>query len=342
MNEPQTINELEENIDEFLEEEPQPEPEPVGEYLGERNSLGQRHGKGWAILPNGDQYDGSYRKGLRHGRGLYVFKNGARYLGNYRCGIRSGYGKFIYPDGTVYEGNWHKNQKHGQGTYMYTNGDTYSGSWYKGQRHGVGIYKWKDEGVYFEGTWKNGIRVGPCVVQYPKWIFHGCWDYKYPQGPGVFSFDDKHILHGYYRSELLFQTKTLQACERTLDNARRHSGEENEEEEETMIYVEEAGEETSKTDLDAKPPIWISQNMDAFDYSLLPQHPVPLPIDDSEPSLCDLDSSVEAITSDFGETSGVLCGHEELEEEDNREVGLEEGESESETDCDLYNDIKTV
>lgn len=54
-------------------------------YFGDRNALSERHGNGWAILPNGDQYDGQYRHGQRHGEGLYVFKNGARYLGHYRC-----------------------------------------------------------------------------------------------------------------------------------------------------------------------------------------------------------------------------------------------------------------
>lgn len=55
-------------------------------YIGGRNSKGERNGRGWAILPNGDQYDGQYRKGQRHGIGLYVFKDGSRYYGQYRCG----------------------------------------------------------------------------------------------------------------------------------------------------------------------------------------------------------------------------------------------------------------
>ncbi|XP_055855856.1 radial spoke head 1 homolog [Episyrphus balteatus] len=334
------MNDFEENVDECLEDEPQLEPERVGEYLGERNALGERHGKGWAILPNGDQYDGSYRKGIRNGHGLYVFKNGARYLGNYRCGIRHGFGKFIYPDGTFYEGNWNKNQKHGQGTYTYANGDTYSGAWYKGKRHGVGIYKWKDLGVYFEGTWKGGIRVGPCVVQYPKFMFHGWWDYKYPQGPGVFSFDDKHMLHGYYKSESLFKSKEVTTCEKKLDNNLQEIyNEENDDEEEKVIDGE--GEEISQVDLDVKPTIWVSQNMTAFDYSLLPQHPVPLPIDDSEVSICDLDS-VKMSSSDLEGNSLEPSIIAKQEEEGSAEVVLEEGESQSETECDFDNTLTNI
>lgn len=44
---------------------------------------GERHGEGWAVLPNGDFYQGCYFQGMRNGKGLYVFKNGARYEGVY-------------------------------------------------------------------------------------------------------------------------------------------------------------------------------------------------------------------------------------------------------------------
>ena len=37
------------------------------EYEGERNELGERHGMGKAVLPNGDLYEGTYLYGKRHG-----------------------------------------------------------------------------------------------------------------------------------------------------------------------------------------------------------------------------------------------------------------------------------
>ncbi|VVC95618.1 unnamed protein product [Leptidea sinapis] len=51
----------------------------IGIYVGGRNAAGDRHGEGWAILPNKDFYQGCYCRGMRSGKGLYVFKNGARY-----------------------------------------------------------------------------------------------------------------------------------------------------------------------------------------------------------------------------------------------------------------------
>lgn len=38
------------------------------EYDGERNSAGERHGRGKAQLPNGDTYDGEYEHSLRNGQ----------------------------------------------------------------------------------------------------------------------------------------------------------------------------------------------------------------------------------------------------------------------------------
>lgn len=42
----------------------------IKEYDGERNDLGERHGKGKAVLPNGDIYEGNYANGQRHGKVL--------------------------------------------------------------------------------------------------------------------------------------------------------------------------------------------------------------------------------------------------------------------------------
>lgn len=38
------------------------------EYDGERNSEGERHGRGRARLPNGDAYEGEYEHGFRSGQ----------------------------------------------------------------------------------------------------------------------------------------------------------------------------------------------------------------------------------------------------------------------------------
>ena len=49
-----------------------------GEYDGDRNEEGERHGNGKATYSNGDKYTGQFEKGKRSGTGTYHFKK-ARY-----------------------------------------------------------------------------------------------------------------------------------------------------------------------------------------------------------------------------------------------------------------------
>lgn len=170
--------------------------------MGERNVLKERHGKGWAYLPNGDEYDGQYRRGQRHGHGLYVFKNGARYLGNWRCNKKWGIGKFYYPDGSWYNGEWKRDFKHGHGIYTYPNQDVYEGAWYHGQRHGIGKYTFSMGDCAYNGTWKHGIRIGPATCLFEKHQFHGNWKDNGPMGPGAYTFECQTMVMGYSMSVL--------------------------------------------------------------------------------------------------------------------------------------------
>ena len=73
--------------------------------------IGQRHGYGKSLLPNGDIYEGSYINGLRYGEGKYIFRRDdglgaieeilphAKYVGFYKRNMRNGNGTFWYPDG---------------------------------------------------------------------------------------------------------------------------------------------------------------------------------------------------------------------------------------------------
>ncbi|XP_047653222.1 radial spoke head 1 homolog isoform X3 [Phacochoerus africanus] len=132
----------------------------LGEYEGERNELGERHGHGKARLPNGDTYEGKYEHGKRHGQGTYKFKNGARYIGEYVKNKKHGQGTFIYPDGSRYEGEWANDLRHGHGVYYYVNNDTYTGEWLAHQRHGQGTYLYAETGSKYVGTWVKGQQEG--------------------------------------------------------------------------------------------------------------------------------------------------------------------------------------
>lgn len=182
--------------------------------------------------------------------------------------------------------------KHGFGTYTYANGDIYRGNWHKNLRHGVGTYFYKHVAATFKGTWKQGVRVGPVEIHYPKHKYHGYWDWYLPQGPGVFSFDCKYILNGFYKSD-------------EVSKMSPSLGEEGEFEGEYEFENEELNPRLKF--LLIPPSVWNSQTMHYYDFSKLPQQPVPLAISDSEDSPCDL--------SDSEKEESHYSYHEENEEE---------------------------
>uniref|UniRef100_A0A673T5H1 Radial spoke head 1 homolog n=1 Tax=Suricata suricatta TaxID=37032 RepID=A0A673T5H1_SURSU len=179
----------------------------LGEYEGDRNEAGERHGHGRARLPNGDTYEGSYQHGKRHGQvrtgdvrgqfsianppsgsikvrndmnyvtnvfqGTYKFKNGARYIGEYVENKKHGHGTFIYPDGSRYEGEWMDNCRHGYGVYYYVNNDTYTGEWFAHQRHGQGTYFYAETGSKYVGTWVSGLQEGAAELIHLNHRFQG-------------------------------------------------------------------------------------------------------------------------------------------------------------------------
>ncbi|NXI25631.1 RSPH1 protein, partial [Sterrhoptilus dennistouni] len=168
------------------------------EYDGDRNSEGQRHGFGKALLPNGDTYEGGYDCGLRNGAGTYRFKNGALYTGNYLQNKKHGKGVFFYPDGSKYAGDWVDDQRQGFGEYLYANGDSYTGEWANNKRHGRGTYVYKQTGSKYVGCWVNGIQDGPAELIHQNYRFKGRFLNGKPLGRGKFIFDIGCEQHGEY------------------------------------------------------------------------------------------------------------------------------------------------
>lgn len=168
--------------------------------------------------------------------------------------------------------------KHGKGRYKYVNGDNYSGDWFKGQRHGVGIYHFnsgKDGcclSVRMKATWNSNMRTGPFELYIGNedkcTILHGIWDNLYPSGPAVFSFNNRYLLLGYF----LPASYNMKA----ISN------------EDEMEDAEERLEDEMGEAEPMEPTLWFAQEMAVYDFSLLPQEPVPLAISDSELSVCSL------------------------------------------------------
>ncbi|XP_026506789.1 radial spoke head 1 homolog [Terrapene carolina triunguis] len=174
----------------------------LGEYEGERNAAGERHGHGRARLPNGDTYEGEYANGVRNGRGTYRFKNGARYIGDFFDNKKHGQGVFMYPDGSKYEeglkGEWVGDQRHGNGVYYYVNGDTYTGEWLNHYRHGQGTYLYAETGSKYVGGWVNGQQEGAAELIHLNHRYQGKFVNGNPAGRGKYVFDIGCEQHGEY------------------------------------------------------------------------------------------------------------------------------------------------
>lgn len=109
--------------------------------------------------PNGDSYEGLFKRGKRHGRGTYYCADGAHYAGEFQDGCYEGTGTYYYSGNEVYEGEWHASQRHGTGTFKYHDGTVYEGRWEAGLRHGSGLMRYAD-GAVFNGMWANDKRHG--------------------------------------------------------------------------------------------------------------------------------------------------------------------------------------
>uniref|UniRef100_A0A8C3G2Y5 Radial spoke head component 1 n=1 Tax=Cyclopterus lumpus TaxID=8103 RepID=A0A8C3G2Y5_CYCLU len=171
----------------------------LGEYEGERNEAGERHGAGKAVLPNGEVYQGRYEYGGRHGQGTYYFKNGARYVGDYYQNKKHGRGTFYYPDGSRYEGSWVEDLRKGHGVYTYPNGDTYDGEWLDHMRHGQGLYRYTDTGSLYKGSWVNGTMESAGEYIHSNHRYRGNFVDSNPRGAGKYVFYTGCEQHGEYR-----------------------------------------------------------------------------------------------------------------------------------------------
>ena len=62
------------------------------------------NGVGKQIHPNGDVYEGEFKRFLYDGKGKYTHSNGDVFEGEFKKGLRDGKGKFFYIHGDRYEG----------------------------------------------------------------------------------------------------------------------------------------------------------------------------------------------------------------------------------------------
>lgn len=120
------------------------------------------HGRGIALFPHGDVYDGTWAQGMPHGYGVYAYANGDGYIGQISSGKRHGSGACRFVNGGTYIGDWENDVIEGTGTFFYEDKSCYKGQFVHGKRHGIGSCLYANGGSY-EGEWKNDNRHGHAV-----------------------------------------------------------------------------------------------------------------------------------------------------------------------------------
>lgn len=130
----------------------------VGQYyVGSKNELGQKHGKGTLYWMNGSIYEGDFAHDKQNGHGKHNLFNGDVYEGEYKNDQMHGHGLYRWADGGEYNGTFVNDKMHGQGLRKWPLGDYHEGEYRLGLRNGRGIMFYQD-GSVFDGVFVNDIR----------------------------------------------------------------------------------------------------------------------------------------------------------------------------------------
>lgn len=167
-------------------------------YVGERNGLLQKHGKGYTVEENGDVYDGDYDTSKKHGKGKMTWSNGDVYDGQWHHNYMEGFGRLEYADEEVYEGEWKKDMRHGKGKVWHTDGSEYEGDFVEGRITGHGTFVYVDSSHY-EGDIEDGVREGYGVMIYANLdVYRGHFSKGNLHGKGMYRDSKGNVYTGKF------------------------------------------------------------------------------------------------------------------------------------------------
>jgi len=154
-----------------------------GEYVGQRNAQGNKHGFGGITQVDGDWFFGEWRQDMRHGLGKILTGHSSRSIEE------------------TYTGGWRYDSQHGIGNYTSQNRDNYCGEWVVGVQDGLGVYKYSD-GSFYCGQWRNGSNHGLGVFVDSKLTYHGFWVNGEREGPATLrnTETNKLLFDGMFRN----------------------------------------------------------------------------------------------------------------------------------------------
>ena len=173
----------------------------LGIHAGVRDEFNQRAGKGMALYPSGDTYDGEFFEGKKNGRGVYVFTS----LGMSdidKAVEKERLAKKETESSEDFVTRISQTLKVGkiivEGTLEYGALPCYHGEYLHGLRNGDGIMKNRD-GSFYKGQWKNNKRNGQGIYYYVNGdVFSGMWVDGLRHGFGTYAFEGGQ---GEYKGE---------------------------------------------------------------------------------------------------------------------------------------------
>ncbi len=91
-------------------------------YVGERDSLGRKEGKGISHYCDSAVYEGEFHEGKRNGFGKYTYPKNGYYIGEFKNDLREGKGTIYLNSGGYITGEWKDDALNGTGTQYNRNG----------------------------------------------------------------------------------------------------------------------------------------------------------------------------------------------------------------------------
>lgn len=183
---------------------------PNGDIYEGQWKKGQPEGIGKMMYCNGDTYEGYWSMGKQSGQGKMVYGNKelsfSSYEGLWKEGLQEGIGKMVYRNGNEYEGNWIKGLESGQGRMVYKSNiyHVYDGLWQKGKPEGIGEMVYRNRDVY-KGNWNYGLQSGQGKMIYANGnVYEGNWNMGRQSGRGKMTYANGDYCDGLWEQDQFY------------------------------------------------------------------------------------------------------------------------------------------
>lgn len=137
-------------------------------YYGDLDEIGNRHGKGRTVTPDGlTAYEGEYKHNCKDGFGVGYYKTGSiNYVGNWIENNRSGAGVgYRLSDSTMHAGKWFNNKPEGYGARFDKDGNFIDVcSYSSGIKNGKSV-AFNEDGNIVISVWQNGEKILEKLIQ---------------------------------------------------------------------------------------------------------------------------------------------------------------------------------